>query len=382
MDNINLQLKNEFPGRSDQIDVLTNLILKPGSSTIPFIYVNGHTATGKTSLLTRLADLYVKSDFNDGNEVEFAGNSNIVVIDSTECIYPKILFRRAITTWFKQEIYNDPNLLKKWKCETFEDFAKVLNENNDFSTKYMILDNAEKLRDLGHSFISSLLYIAEQASEKPSFGSFPEPIILQFNQYKKSEVIKILELDCPENEPLAFFATFADSMYETFHRSCNDINELRQLISLLYPKYIQPIFEKQATRNETARLFKLCQPYFVAATDKLYLREISSFEWQNESIVASAKNDFATVEKSIANMTTTTGLQELPYLTKYLLISAFIASYNPPKLDFQYFAKASESKSKRRQRVPKRDDTGSRVNSTTTDWAETISSKQNAGNIL
>lgn len=35
--------------------------------------------------------------------------------------------------------------------------------------------------------------------------------------------------------------------------------------------------------HETPKLFKQAQPYFAEATDKLYLREISSAEWTKET---------------------------------------------------------------------------------------------------
>ena len=38
---------------------------------------------------------------------------------------------------------------------------------------------------------------------------------------------------------------------------------------------------------------------------------------------------------------------ELPYYTKYLLIAAFVASYNPPRLDQRFFTRGGEGRSKK-----------------------------------
>lgn len=39
---------------------------------------------------------------------------------------------------------------------------------------------------------------------------------------------------------------------------------------------------------------------------------------------------------------------ELPYYTKFLLIAAFLASYNPPRYDVRYFSRNAEERRKKR----------------------------------
>jgi origin recognition complex subunit 5 len=40
---------------------------------------------------------------------------------------------------------------------------------------------------------------------------------------------------------------------------------------------------------------------------------------------------------------------DLPYYTKFLLIASYLASYNPPRFDVRYFAKAGDEKRKRKE---------------------------------
>ena len=40
---------------------------------------------------------------------------------------------------------------------------------------------------------------------------------------------------------------------------------------------------------------------------------------------------------------------ELPYYAKWLLIAAYLASFNPPKMDALYFMKSTERKRRRRE---------------------------------
>ncbi|PVU96443.1 hypothetical protein BB561_001179 [Smittium simulii] len=342
MDSINLILLAEFPGRQHQIELLSQLISQPYQTGVPFLYINGHTATGKTSIISRFFELYQLEFQNELLQTDLTNKKKIIpnyaIIDCTECTSTKVLFRKALKPWLGLQNEYTTKATEYTKCDT-------------------VLDNAEKLRDLDALFIPSLLQITDMIdlsiimlssttwdNIRPLATTSPEPISIYFTQYTKNDILNILKFDCPKDEPIPFFCTFVDSLHETFRRSCIDLNELRRIVLLLYPKYVQPVFEGQATRNETARLFKLCQPYFIEAIDKLHLREISSYEWQKNSIQASAKNDYEKIEKSISNMLVDTGVQEFPYLTKYLLISSFISSFNPPKLDLQYFAKTTEKK--------------------------------------
>ncbi|PVV01531.1 hypothetical protein BB560_004046 [Smittium megazygosporum] len=320
---IHSQLLKEYPGRTKQIEELQRLITLECS--VPFLYINGLPSTGKTSIVNRFFELY-SHEFNSPSKknqpTKAPGSSfRFAFIDCIDCLSQKTLFRRILRSWFKDTKASSFKSIEN-TCETVEDFILVNNSipELEFDTKYIVLDNAEKLKSLDPLFIPSLLEISDilqisiimisvlpWENIRPQATSCPEPICLYFTQYSKPEVIDILKLDCPIDEPENFFLTFVDSLYETFRRSCKDLNEFRLLVSLLYPKYVQPVFEGQATRNETARLFKLCQPYFVLAIDKLHLREISAYDWQSKSILASAKNDFETIEKSINKISSKSG---------------------------------------------------------------------------
>ncbi|KAJ2719434.1 hypothetical protein GGI07_005213 [Coemansia sp. Benny D115] len=220
-----------------------------------------------------------------------------------------------------------------------------------------LLGKAKRLRDRGQMLLTMLLRLSELSERsisvvlisnvvwdkfRPRHGGAADPVSVFFGYYSKAQILDILGSDCPEDEPKEFFLTFVDAVYEVFHRNCVDLNELRHLVAMLYPKFVQPVFEKQATRNEFARLFKLCQPYFAAASERLYLREISTSEWQKYSEVASAKNNPDDVAMSIYRIAEGNDGLDLPYYTKFLLISGYLASYNPARLDVQYFSRSKD----------------------------------------
>lgn len=59
--------------------------------------------------------------------------------------------------------------------------------------------------------------------------------------YSTEVALKIIALDCPEGEDEDFYRGFAQTVYATFSSSCLELSELRYVIKLLYPKYIEPI---------------------------------------------------------------------------------------------------------------------------------------------
>ncbi|KAK9718611.1 hypothetical protein K7432_005333 [Basidiobolus ranarum] len=160
-------------------------------------------------------------------------------------------------------------------------------------------------------------------------------------------------MDCPEDEDITFFLGFVDVLYDVFHRNCKDLNEMRHLVAMIFPKYIQPVLENQAQRTETTKLFRLVQPFLTAAADKLYLREISSAEWERKS----AENELDISELTSKNL----GDCELPYFSRFLLIASYLASYNPPRLDQRFFTRGSEANGKKRGRKQGADKTGKKT---------------------
>ncbi|KAJ2579417.1 hypothetical protein GGH95_003116, partial [Coemansia sp. RSA 1836] len=121
----------------------------------------------------------------------------------------------------------------------------------------MVVDQAERLRDRGPMLLTSLLRLSELTGGanisivlisnvvwdkfRPRHGGAPEPLSIFFPYYSKQKILQVLAKDCPADEPQGFFLTFVDAVYEVFHRNCVDLNELRHLVAMLYPKFVQPV---------------------------------------------------------------------------------------------------------------------------------------------
>ena len=133
-----------------------------------------------------------------------------------------------------------------------------------------------------------------------------------------------------------------------------------------------------ATHSDSIRLFRHIDPYLRQMSDKLYLREMSSCDWQQfleeetDSSTHRLSKEGNNSKIPIRNMEPVNvpfhstrillillisfyfdvnieGVpmmahemtMDLPYVTKYLLIASYLASYNPSKFDLRYFSKNS-----------------------------------------
>ncbi|KAI9013224.1 origin recognition complex subunit 5 C-terminus-domain-containing protein [Gaertneriomyces semiglobifer] len=321
-----------FPGRKAQINHLLD-ILPTVNSAIP-IFITGPPGTGKTSV-TKHVFSFLKPD-------------RVAWINCVVRYSPRLIFESALSQFSgsQPEPVTD-NVNGPWtgmnRCEHLPDFIAKLEKLPATQTLFLVLDHAERLRNMGSTFLESLLrlplvvkkdltiILLSDLSWPESFGSSGSslyPYTIQFPSYNRSETLDIITLDCPPGEDLDFFRSFVEILYDVFITPCRDINELRHLVALLFPKYMEPVVSGKAIRAQGSKLFTYIQPHIKEALHSLYLRDVSSSEWQAQSQSSSDQQQ--------------TGISadvDLPYFTKFLLLSAFLASYNPPRLDVRFFTR-------------------------------------------
>ncbi|KAJ1677228.1 Origin recognition complex subunit 5, partial [Spiromyces aspiralis] len=296
-------LAREFRGRDDEIYTLTSLIGDPRDASPPSIFIYGPSATGKTAIIKRLINEYnrqfpcpsITALDEHGCDQRLEGDtagSWFAYVDCVECNTPRLVFERALNRWAGWQPSESNRYTSIAKCESSVDFVNRINQiakctparasgvwEGD-ATRYLVLDHAERIRDLGPLFLSALARLNELVSEasatadargqcsatyrggggsvctimisqvvwdkfRPRHGGAPDPLMVRFEDYSKQVVLDIVAQDCPQDEPLEFFLTFVDAVYEVFHRNCVNLNELRHLVALLYPRYVEPVYEGQ-----------------------------------------------------------------------------------------------------------------------------------------
>lgn len=171
---------------------------------------------------------------------------------------------------------------------------------DDGRTVFLVFDHADVLRGtpFGGTLLAALLRLSELARRAictifisqvvwdhfAAGTGFTEPLAVHFPVYSRADMLQVL-LHCegmgegaPEEEA-TLRSNFASLLVGVFQDSCRDLNELRYLFRLLYPKYREPVCSGTCQASDAVRMFRHIDQYFKRALQHLFLRDISSAEW-------------------------------------------------------------------------------------------------------
>ncbi|XP_041346768.1 origin recognition complex subunit 5-like [Gigantopelta aegis] len=343
------KIQSKTPCRKPQIQALLQLFGERHHSTIPSLFLYGHTATGKSYVInTLLTDLQLPH----------------VRVNCVECYNPRFLYEHILNNLPDGKDDDDDVTLT---CDNMNDFVRMLgqlvhNRKLNIETLYLVLDKAERLREMDANILSALLRLQELSElnicvilvteivwEKFRTGTgVCEPYILHFPDYNIDELTEVMSLDCPVKYRKDFFMNYVSLVLSVFHLVCRDLQELRHIALLNFSKYVEPIENGEAKIEHFRKLWKNIEPHLKKSLQTIYLREISSSQWerlQNEQL-----KDSGNAQSSVMS---TRSHVELPYYSKYLLIAAYLASYNPVKSDRRLFVKHT-AKTYRKQKAVKK----------------------------
>uniref|UniRef100_A0A3Q2KSP7 Origin recognition complex subunit 5 n=1 Tax=Equus caballus TaxID=9796 RepID=A0A3Q2KSP7_HORSE len=327
-------LENLVLCRESQVSTLQSLFGERHHFSFPSIFIYGHTASGKT---------YVTQTLLKTLELPH------VFVNCVECFTLRLLL---------EQILNKLNHLSSSEdacpthitCETFNDFVRLFKqvtkaESLKDQTVYIVLDKAEYLRDMEANLLPGFLRLQELTDRnvtvillseivwekfRPNTGCF-EPFVLYFPDYSIGNLQKILSHDHPPEYSADFYAAYINILLGVFYTVCRDLKELRHLAVLNFPKYCEPVVKGEASERDTRKLWRNVEPHLKKAMQTVYLREISSSQWEKIQ-----KDD--TDPGQLKGLSAYTHV-ELPYYSKFILIAAYLASYNPARTDKRFFLK-------------------------------------------
>ncbi|TFK06023.1 RNA-binding protein 39 [Platysternon megacephalum] len=178
----------------------------------------------------------------------------------------------------------------------------------------------------------TVIFLSEIVWElfRPNTGCL-EPFTLYFPDYSIGNLQKILSHYHPQEYSADFYAAYINILLGVFYTVCRDLKELRHLAALNFTKYCEPVVRGEANERDTRRLWKNIESHLKKAMQTVYLREISSSQWER-------------IQQDDGEPGHLKGLSahahvELPYYSKFLLIAAYLASYNPARTDKRFFLK-------------------------------------------
>lgn len=184
---------------------------------------------------------------------------------------------------------------------------------------------------------------------------------VHFPQYTRGESVKALALDPP-----LIFLKLVDESYDygdeehmedrrwLWQRYCEvvwdsvgkgaarDLVTFRSVCYKLWRPFVQPIVDGQIGTRDFSRL--------VVTKRSLFQNEdiLSGVQLEAPKIQTSNSTGAGGAYLVFAKLVLTHKANELPYFSKFLLCGAYLASYNPTRLDATYFMKATERKRRKR----------------------------------
>ncbi|KAM3929277.1 origin recognition complex subunit 5 [Leptodactylus fuscus] len=321
--------------REPQLSSLLAIFGERSHLSFPSIFIYGHTGTGKTYILqTVLSTLELPHVF----------------VNCVECFTTRLLFEQILNQLYNHRPGPENEFSSYERCDTFNEFVRfykraITTQGLEDETLYIVLDKADTLREMDANILPGFLrlqeltgsnvtviFLTEIAWEtfRPNTGCF-EPLTMYFTDYSKAELQKILASDHPEEYSAEFYASYVNILLGVFYAVCRDIKELRHLAALNFPKFCEPVVNGDAKETDTHKLWRNIEPHLKRAMQTVYLREISSSQWEK-------------IQQEDREASQLKGLSahahvELPYYSKFLLIAGYLASYNPARTDKRFFVK-------------------------------------------
>lgn len=315
------------------------------------IYLHGISGTGKSAILKEFLTQI---------------NCKYVFINCIECYSYNILFETILNELFDHKLCAANNYNPYVKCANMKSFLKEILKLDKEDSYVIVLEQAEKLRDMEYNILPIFLRLQEmtnlniccvlvgmvcwekflpktgltdvitihvpQYTDKElfdilieDFGSVKEIIQNEiFEDEKKIEILKSLDLE--------FYNKYLTILLHIFFPVCRDLNELKKIARDCFIKYCEPVLNGTCSKTNSKIIWENIKDTLVATLNSVYVRI-------NEP--AYIKNN------------TTVQRLELPYYAKFLLIASFLASYNGVKEDKRLFMKHHGKKRKRVQDIHK-----------------------------
>ncbi|RZC76336.1 hypothetical protein C5167_000424 [Papaver somniferum] len=353
-------LLSSLPGRELQILELLDVLGPVNSPMLP-LFIYGDASTGKTSCILQIFR-YLKRPF--------------VYASCRTCYTPRLLFR-SILNQLAHHAGNGGYVNAKQRCQRPADFVNSLrngltsfiNKLEDGNEKccngtmiYFVFDSIELVRKRDkHLEITSMLFKLYEILKMPEVGlifissaslgmyhidtGFVEPMQVHFPGYKQEELFRIFKENHANQNPL--YETFLKdaAVLSSFFKVTNRVDELWNAFAPLFQKYCEPLrvtglvpTEDKAQKLNLYSRFK--HNVFPALNEMFKVPSYpNSVEIQENKV--KIKTKLADADKIEFHM---------PVSTKLLLISSFLASWNPATDDVPLFDSFGGGENRKRKR--------------------------------
>uniref|UniRef100_A0A8D9EQX5 Origin recognition complex subunit 5 n=1 Tax=Cacopsylla melanoneura TaxID=428564 RepID=A0A8D9EQX5_9HEMI len=337
-DSIQQKLNAKFLCREKQVELLCDLLNQNSYSSYqhPCILLHGNQSTGKLSLIKHF--------------LHISENIKHVIANCTTLYTHKLLVEHILNNLYDYKRSEQAHLER---CDNFVtlvcDLKKIATKNCEQHI-IIVLKNCEKLDRLS---LNTLIRVQEYTG-CPNITvvliTTSTPCSLQvdqvlpkihFNQYSKDQLMKILIAEKPDGHPVDFFENFLNAFVGTLYNVVRDLREMKNLISNVFPKYVEPVVSGELAHSDVVSLWRHIAPYLKSAINNAYLGFVTNTHHSVGPLTLSTTQSLRMK------------LLDLPFYTKYFLIASYLASFISPKYDRRLFVKATLGKRSKKRNVIK-----------------------------
>lgn len=345
-EDLSLTLLDQISCRALQIRQILAL-LSPTFPSPSTILLHGVEATGKSLTIKAILD---------------AVDTPSAIVRSQECITTRHLLERTIAVikeaWAVRRQLEEANGLDG-RCESISAFTVELQHLLEGKEKFiLVFDGIDRQREAAPTLLPAIARFGEIIPNLTTIliATTPQPHLLHyagvphihFPSYTRTETLSILSRTPlslyaipPSQSPTItiavnnddtewLWARFTAAVWDSLGQpAARSVPNFRDVCARLWPPFVQPILDGH---------------YGVREFSKLLVKNRSLFQSQDaliDSIVPTNPSSTISKPKKQASYA-------LPYYPTHLLISAYLASHNPPKHDITLFSKSSLSKRRKR----------------------------------
>ncbi|KAK4550866.1 hypothetical protein LTR36_000446 [Oleoguttula mirabilis] len=341
-DELLLTLTDAWPCREQQLRPLSALLhpTRPSPSTI---VAYGPHATGKSSIV----NAYLEAE-----------GLKHAIIPCRECVTGRHLLERTVAAVHSatQADVSDETNGYTGRCENISALAVHLQRLLGKQDKFiLVLDGIDRQREASPTLLPALARLGEMIPGLTTLLVVQHPLPrflhqtgvphVHFPPYTRNQSIHIVsrkpadiflesppeELDYDEevhDEDKAWlWPRFCAAVWDSLaQNAARDLLAFRDVCHKLWRPFVAPIVKGDFGTRDFSRL--------LVAQRRLF---------QDESVLLDSIISQPTVTPQVKHQG-----HELPYYAKWLLVAAYLASFNPAKLDALYFMKSTERKRRKK----------------------------------
>lgn len=304
------RVKRHFPGRESVIDDLTFKL----QSGWPVLFVHGHRGTGKSSVV---------------REVLTESGLTMSLQDLREGCSPKDVFTRSLLDYNVSSPRPFFDLMAACACPDVTTFLAKLMQGEKRERFVIVLDSAEVLLQSDPSLLNCICKMHELIRDhlqltvilisclpfynflRPGMALF-KPLVVHFKSYSREQLLLIIRTRRPA-DPFSreVFDNYTQLVLSVLFDVTRNVAEIAFVCDTNWEAYVEPISRGEVGERESAKLWRLFEPRLRHAASSIALKG-----------------------KTMDVVT-----EEMPLAMKFLLISAFLSSFNSKASDKRFFVK-------------------------------------------